>query len=121
MMIKIHDVNGSKIAEIFDDIAVKTPEDALDWMATAAYDGASGLILHEAQLNPNFFDLSSGLAGKILLKFTNYHMKLAVIGDFKKFQSESLQSFIRESNRGKQFFFVLDFETAVVKLTSVRN
>jgi len=44
-------------------------------------------------------------------------MKLAVIGTFEKYQSKSLQAFIRESSRGRQFFFVPDRETAIAKLT----
>jgi hypothetical protein len=43
-------------------------------------------------------------------------MKLAIVGDFEKFGSNSLNALIVESNRGKQVFFVPDVETAIVKL-----
>ena len=38
-----------------------------------------GLILNEADLCPEFFDLRTGLAGEVLQKFVNYRAKLAVI------------------------------------------
>ncbi len=34
------------------------------------------------------------------MKFTNYHFRMAVVGDFENEGSESLKGFIRESNRG---------------------
>jgi hypothetical protein len=98
-------------------LVIDDPQDALDLMANASYQGASSVILYETNLNPAFFDLRSGLAGEIMLKFTNYWMKLAVIGEFEKYPSKSLQAFIAESNRGKQFFFVPDRGTALQKLT----
>ncbi|MCP5100782.1 MAG: DUF4180 domain-containing protein [Chloroflexi bacterium] len=114
----MHERGGNKIAEIVSaDVFVNNVQDALDWMATANYEGAESLILHEAQLHPDFFDLSTKLAGDILLKFSMYRMKLAVIGDFDKFESNALKAFIRESNRGKQFFFVSGLDSAITKLT----
>jgi hypothetical protein len=44
-----------------------------------AFAGADGLLLTEAELGPAFFDLKSGLAGELLQKFVNYHMRVAII------------------------------------------
>jgi len=41
--------------------------------------GAKGLILSEADLAPEFFDLRSGLAGELFQKFTNYRIRLAIV------------------------------------------
>ena len=118
MELIIVEVNQQTIAEPNTErLVIDEPQDALDLMANASYQGAGSIILYETNLNPAFFDLRSGLAGEVMLKFTNYRMKLAVIGEFEKYQSKSLQALIRESNRGKQFFFVPDRETAIVKLT----
>lgn len=38
-----------------------------------------GLVLDEAALSPEFFDLRTGFAGEVLQKFTNYRTRLAVI------------------------------------------
>ena len=115
---KIIENNNQKIAEIISDqIEIRNEQDALDWMATARYEGADNIIIHEQNLPPEFFDLKTKLAGDILQKTVNYRMKIAIVGDFSKYNSSSLQAFIRECNRGRQIFFVGDLETAVIKLT----
>ena len=38
-----------------------------------------GLLLHESQLGPIFFDLATGLAGEVFQKFTNYRVRLALV------------------------------------------
>ncbi len=40
---------------------------------------SGGLLLDESQLGANFFDLRTGLAGKVLQKFTNYRVRLAIV------------------------------------------
>ena len=42
-------------------------------------------------------------------------MKLAIIGDFSKYDSKALRDFIYECNSGKDIFFVED-ETMALKL-----
>lgn len=118
MELKIFEVDQQKIAEIESrQLVIHDERDALDIMADASYHGASSLILYETNLNPAFFELRTGFAGEILLKFTNYRMKLAVIGEFEKYKSNSLQAFMSESNKGNQIFFVPDRETAIVRLS----
>lgn len=60
-----------------------------------------------------FFDLRSGLAGEILQKGSNYRKRLMIIGDFTGIESDSLKSFIYESNRGGTVLFVGDLETGI--------
>jgi len=38
-----------------------------------------GLILTEADLGPDFFDLRTGLAGELIQKFVNYRVRVAMI------------------------------------------
>jgi len=118
MELKIFEVDQQKIAEIESrQLVIHDAQDALDIMADASYLEASSLILYETNLNPAFFELRTGFAGEVLLKFTNYRMKLAVIGEFEKYKSNSLQAFMSESNKGNQIFFVPDRETAIVRLS----
>ena len=118
MELKIFEVNQQKIAEIESkQLVINDERDALDIMADASYQEAMSVILYETNLNPAFFELQTGLAGEILLKFTNYRMKLAVIGEFEKYKSNSLQAFMSESNKGNQIFFVPDRESAIVRLS----
>ena len=115
---KIIENNGQKIAELISDkIEICSEQDALDWLATANYEGADNIIFHEQNLCPDFFDLKTKLAGDILQKVVNYRIKVAIVGEFSKYESNSLKAFIVECNRGRQIFFVGDRETAVSKLT----
>lgn len=108
-----HQNNNSKIAEIIsDNIVISRVQDALDIMADADYQGSRMIIVHEKNLSPDFFNLRTGLAGEILQKFVNYKVRLVIVGEFTKYNSNSLNAFILECNRGNQFFFVEDIEKA---------
>lgn len=118
MTFEIIEAKGRKVAEVPPGgPVIDTVQDALDLIANAQYRGASHVILHESGLTPAFFDLTTGLAGEVLQKFTNYRMGLAVVGDFDKFGSASLQALIAEANRGAQVAFVPDREAALAKIT----
>jgi hypothetical protein len=115
---RIFQNNNHKIAEIFsDEVEINCVQDALDVMANADSEGARNIILYEKNICPDFFDLKTGLAGEILQKFSNYTMKLSIIGDFNKYNSNSLNAFIIECNRGGHIFFVSDLDTALRKMT----
>jgi hypothetical protein len=117
MQIILHENGAEKAAEILSDcIVINKVQDALDLMANASYMDARNIILHEKNLNPEFFNLSSRLAGDILQKFTNYQVKVAIIGDFSKYTSKSLKDFIYECNKGRMIFFIPDIEQAKEKL-----
>ncbi|MFG6395240.1 MAG: DUF4180 domain-containing protein [Lachnospiraceae bacterium] len=60
--------------------------------------------------------LSTKIAGEILQKFTNYHIKIAIYGDYSCYTSKPLKDFIFESNKGSNFFFVASKEEALQKL-----
>ena len=113
MRINISDVGGIQIAEVISDkILFNTSQDALDIIANCGYQGAEGIILNEFNLNPDFFDLKTGLAGEILQKFSTYDARLAIIGDFSKYESKSLRDFIYESNKIRRINFVSSMEAA---------
>jgi hypothetical protein len=67
-------------------------------------------------LNPDFFDLKTGFAGEILQKFSTYGLKLAIIGNFQRYKSESLKAFIFESNRGGRVQFRNNLDEAIKNL-----
>jgi hypothetical protein len=107
MTIQSHEINSQRFAEIIsDDMIVKDTASALDLMGTLYYDGYDGIVLYEKNITPEFFDLSSGLAGEVLQKFSNYKMRLAIMGQFDQYESKSLNDFIRESNAGGNTVFV---------------
>jgi hypothetical protein len=106
-----HTVNEEPIAELLGTgIQISDVPDALDLIGNA---GAHSVVVREEQLSPEFFRLSSRLAGDILQKFTNYRMRLAIVGDFSKYRSKPLADFIRESNAMGQTIFVPSLEAAL--------
>lgn len=113
MELIIEDINGIKIAELkADNVVLNELDDAVDLLGNSDYLGASGTIVHKEQLNPDFFDLKTGLAGDMLQKFSNYRKRLAIVGDFSEVSSKSLRDFIRESNRTGSIHFVQSIEEA---------
>ena len=115
-------VNGVDIAVVSGDQAeVTTAQAALDLAMTAKYEaGAERIAIDKRVLGEDFFILSTGVAGEILQKFTNYHVKAAVFGDYSRYTSKPLRDFIRESNRGKDVFFTASREEAVERLSGAR-
>lgn len=114
MKTEFHQLGDARIAEInSEDIIIRDVQDALDLMADCSYHGAGRIIIYEKNLLPVFFDLKTGLAGDILQKFSNYRVKLAIVGEFSEYDSKSLRDFIRESNKQRQVNFVRTKEEAL--------
>lgn len=106
-------INGGSIAVVNSPtVEISTVQQALDLLVEYYYQNADGIVLFEHNLSPDFFDLKTGLAGDILQKFSTYRMRLAIIGDFTKYASKSLQDFIRESNKLGHIIFADSIEQA---------
>lgn len=111
--VKMAIVNSKEV--IIDDV-----QSALDFIATINYEtGCNRIILNKSAICDDFFDLSTRIAGEILQKFINYHIKIAIVGDFSAYTSKSLKAFIYESNKGKDIFFLSDEKQAIEKLSRV--
>lgn len=118
MEIVAHTRNQRTVAEIKSKgIYLKEVEDGIDLIGNMYYQGYDAIILHADNITPAFFDLRTKLAGEILQKFSNYRMRVAIIGDWKNIGSKSLLDFIRESNAGRQVYFVDSIDDALEKLT----
>lgn len=101
-----HIVGKAMVAEVSaNDMLLTAPEDANDLLGNAYYQGFDGMIISADKISPRFFDLKTRLAGEILQKFSTFQMRLAIVGDFSVFPSESLKTFIYESNRGGLIHF----------------
>lgn len=120
MEIIIHELDGERVAEVVSDsVVIGGVQEALDLMVDPGLAGARKIIIHKENIIPGFFNLSTRIAGEILQKFATYQVKLAIIGDFAD-ASETLKSFIYESNCGNQIFFVGDVESAKARLFAAR-
>ncbi|WP_372631201.1 DUF4180 domain-containing protein [Cohnella sp.] len=118
MNIRVDKRGNSEVAVVESgEVLISEMQEALDLMATVQYEtGCFKMLLRKEILSEAFFDLSTRLAGEILQKFTNYGVKLAIVGDFSGYESKSLRDFIYESNHGKQFFFLSDEDAALEAL-----
>ena len=118
MDIKTHEIKNLKIAEVISsEQFISSAEDGLDLLGTLYFDGFDKIVLHEKNITPDFFNLKTGMAGEILQKFSNYRMGLAIVGDFSVYQSDSIKSFIVESNRWGQINFVASVQEAIDAFT----
>ncbi len=96
-----------------EKVVIKNVDDAVDLLGNCSYQGAGHVIIDKKNLSEDFFDLKTGIAGEILQKFSNYRMKLSIIGDFKVYKSNSLQDFIFECNKIGLITFVSNLEEAL--------
>lgn len=117
MQIIIHQKKNVKIGEVMDEgIVINNASEGLDLLGTLYFDGYDAIIMHQNQLNHAFFELKNGLLGEWFQKFSNYRMRFALIGDFEKIQSKSLNDFIYEINQYGQINFVSNLEEAFLVL-----
>ncbi len=114
MEIVEHNRNNSRIAQVRSgSVFISAAEDAIDLLGNLYYQGFDGIILHQENITPEFFNLKNGIAGEILQKFSTYRMKLAIVGEFENISSKSLKDFIFESNKHQQINFVATPEAAL--------
>jgi hypothetical protein len=114
MNIEPHIINDTKIAEVIsDETIINKIEDGIDLLGNLYYQGFDKIVIHERNIIPDFFDLKNGIAGEILQKFSTYRVRLAIVGDFSKYKSKSLNEFIYESNKGRHVIFVSSMNEAI--------
>src|SRR5690625_6854573 len=108
MNVKIDQKNNSKVAIVkSSEFLISNVQDALDLLASIQQiHETNKIVVHQNNITKEFFDLKTKLAGNILQKFVNYRIKLAILGNFEEYTSESFKDFIYECNKGKQIFFL---------------
>jgi hypothetical protein len=112
--LQIHKMPTAVVAEFrADHVLLTSAADARDLLMQARGERADVIALHVENIAPAFFDLRSGTAGDVLQKFQNYRCRFAVIGDISPYtsQSEAMRALVRESNRGKDVWFVPTLDT----------
>lgn len=94
------------------DQLIASGGDVLDLLATSGFMLSNKLLLEQAHLSPDFFDLSTGLAGEIFLKLTNYRVKTAVVINLTTIPSPRFHELVYECNKGREINFFEDRATA---------
>ena len=115
-----HQTDGLTFLEIrSEEQFINNVQDVLDLFGELYGQYYDGIILYERNITPDFFDLQTRLAGEILQKFSNYRIRLVIVGDWSKYTSRSLEAFICESNRGKTVNFSSSPNEAVKLLSRI--
>jgi hypothetical protein len=80
-------------------VKLRTDRDGVDLIAEAQ--GADLIAIPVERLDPDFFQLRTGVAGQILQKFATYGRRVAIVGDISRQVEESraLHDFVAEANR----------------------
>jgi len=119
MKIETHNINETKIAEVISEVnIINKIEDGIDLLGNLYYQGFDKIVIYEKDITPDFFELKNGIAGEILQKFSTYRVRLAIVGDFTKYTSKSLNDFIYESNKGQHINFVSSKAEAIKILSN---
>lgn len=68
------------------------------------------VVVPVERLPEGFFQLSTGVAGKVIQQFVNYRVRLAVVGDISGHveRSSALRDFVQESSQGRHVWFLTD-------------
>jgi len=118
---KNYDINGVRILECAPaGSKLRSERDAIDLISAALEHQATMIVIPAERLDDDFFRLKTGVAGALLQKFVNYGIRVAIVGDISNFISESdaLRDLVRESNRGSQFWFVVNLDELAQKLAN---
>ena len=114
----IQTTTGSYVKCATDSRVVSSERDVLDLLAYCGQASTDNILLEQAFLHPNFFDLSTKLAGDIFHKLTTYRIKTAIVANLSEIKSERFQELIFECNKGNQINFFDDLSTAEQWLTT---
>jgi uncharacterized Fe-S cluster-containing radical SAM superfamily protein len=81
---------------------------AVDLIGQARSSGAEMVAVPIERLDPEFFQLRTGMAGEFLQKFVTYQLPIAIVGDTSDYaaQSKALRDFIHESNEHDAIWFL---------------
>ena len=102
------------------EMVIVDNQSALDLLMTVKYElGTKNIAIDKQLVHPDFFVLSTGMAGEILQKYVNYGGRIAIYGDYSGYTSKPLHDFIYESNKGKDVFFVGTEEEALARLAGM--
>jgi hypothetical protein len=102
-----------------DGPTISREADALDIIGGAGWQRADLVVIPAQRFDPDFFTLSTGIAGDIIQKFVNYRLPVAIVGDIGDHltASSALRAFVHESNNGRHVWFLDELADLEAKLT----
>jgi len=114
--ILINGINQTMIECLPGDGWLEKESQALDLVAACGESGTQNLMIHAGVLTDDFFRLRTGLAGAILQKFSNYHIRTALILSPELVNQGRFREMVLEANRGNQLRVFYNREQAVAWL-----
>jgi PadR family transcriptional regulator, regulatory protein AphA len=111
-------VGEQKYIDCAENCLIGNEQAALDLIGICTGEEIYRVMLQSVNLPEDFFRLSSGLAGNILLKFYNYSILVAAVLLPKQVKEGKFYEFALETNRGNQFRIFFSRQKAEEWLTS---
>jgi PadR family transcriptional regulator AphA len=99
----VEKTGGKYIECISAETPLGTEQDALNLIAICFENDSNLLMLHGEALSDDFFKLGTGVAGEMLQKFINYHVKTAVIITNERIIKGKFKEMLAESHKGNEF------------------
>ena len=102
-----------------DQLTLGSEQDAVDLLGDAFGEHADIVVVPADRVAPDFYTLSTRVAGDVVRKFAMYQTRLVVLGDITEHleASEAFRAFVHEINRGRDIWFVADEAELTAKLT----
>jgi PadR family transcriptional regulator, regulatory protein AphA len=98
---------------------ITSEADALELVSACGEYMCHRLLIHASNLSPDFYNLRTGLAGAVLLKFSNYHIQAAAVIPTETASQGRFGEFVLETNRGQQFRIFPNRQNAEAWLASL--
>jgi hypothetical protein len=92
---------------------IRSQQDFLDLLAWGSENETNLFLLEDTDLVPEFYDLTTGLAGEVFQKISNYSARLAIVGSFEMVVSRRFRELMAESNRGSLVRFAQNRDEAI--------
>lgn len=105
-----HSFNGLNLFFVAaEGPSLSSEQDALDLLGETYGTDTDVIVVPASRFAPEFFDLSTKLAGHFFQKMQNYRMRLVILGDISQhFGSKALTDFVGETNRIGHHMFSTD-------------
>jgi hypothetical protein len=86
------------------DTPISCEQDALDYLVGVCWENeVSRAMLTDDCFQEGFYRLKTGIAGGVLQKLLNYHIKTALIVTDTKLIRGKFEEFVLEANKGSNF------------------
>ncbi len=102
----------SYIEYISSEVQISSEEDVLDIVGTCFGNSCNYVMLHGEVLSEDFFNLKTKVAGMMLQKFINYHIKVAAILPSDEKIKGRFGEMVSETNKGNDFRVFKNVEEA---------